>query len=271
MVYRCFGAIVGDIIGSRFEFNNHLSKDFRLFDVGSKPTDDSYLTIAVMAALKVYVGGRSLEEYKEDLVTLFKFFVRTYPDGDYGGRFYDWALSDSNKPYGSFGNGAAMRVSPCAYVGRTLQEALDLAKATTEVTHNHPQAFEWVERLTTIIYMLRTKAWNKDTLRAYVKNNFPETCQFTLDEIRDTYYFNETCLGTVPVAVACVLEGEDFEDVIRNAVAIGGDSDTIAAIAGSIAEPLYGIPMSIFRAALPKVPSELRLMVFRFSELVDNI
>ena len=270
MVYRCFGAIVGDTIGSRFEFNNHKNKDFRLFTKESRPTDDSYMTIAVMSALETYIETGDLNLYKEQLIDTFKFFVKVYPDGGYGGRFRKWCMGTSREPYNSLGNGAAMRVSPCAYVGRTLEEVKALTKVTTEATHNHPQALEWADRLTTIIYMLRTKTWDKEALKAYVQNNFPEDCVFELDEIRSFHFFNETCLGTVPVSVACVLEGEDFEDTIRNAIEMGGDSDTIAAIAGSIAEPLYGIPFTLFRDTLVRLPEELRRVTEKFSEFVKT-
>lgn len=271
MSFRCFGAIVGDVIGSRFEFENYRGKDFSLFGPNSLPTDDSFMTVAVMEALSSYATQRNLDWFREQVIDTFKLYYRKYPQGGYGGYFKKWCESDSREPYNSLGNGAAMRVSPCAYISNDLDECLKVAEVTTAVTHNHPSALFWVKHLVTIIYMCRTGAWTLESLRSYVRNNLPTDFQFELDDIREDFFFNETCDGTVPVSIACVLEAKDFEDAIRNAVSLGGDSDTLAAIAGSIAEPLFDIPIPIRQVVTSRLPGTVTTQIRRFSDIVDNL
>lgn len=271
MVYRCFGAIVGDVVGSRFEFNNCKSKEFNLFDQKCLPTDDTYMTAAVMEATQQYLTHRNLELLRVGVINSFHSFYRKYPNGGYGGRFRRWCQTESREPYNSLGNGAAMRVSPCAYISDDLDECLRVAKVVTEVTHNHASALFWVAVLTTIIFNLRTKNWGFPEFKSYVKEALPDWTHATLDEIRDDFLFDETCDGTVPVAIECVLEATSFEDAIRNAISLGGDSDTLAAIAGSIAQPLFGLPESIARATISRLPGGITMTAKRFSEATENI
>jgi len=235
------GAIIGDIVGSRFEWDNHRSKEFELFTQECFATDDSIMTLAI---------GKALLESKNDwkdlgaqAVRCMQEVGRPYPRCGYGGRFWDWMYSDHPKPYNSFGNGAAMRVSACGFVARSLEEAKALSKAVTEVTHNHPEGLKGAEATVVAIYMARTGSTIEEIRDVIDQEYYP--INFTLDEIRDTYAFNETCQDTVPQALEAFFESNSFEDAIRNAISVGGDSDTLAAITGGIAEAYYGVPADL--------------------------
>jgi len=232
------GAIIGDIVGSRFEWNNHRSKDFELFTPECFATDDSIMTLAIGKALMKSKADRS--DLGAQAVCCMQEVGRPYPHCGYGGRFYDWMYSDNPQPYNSFGNGAAMRVSACGFVAASLEEAKMLARRVTEVTHNHPEGIKGAEATAVAIYMARTGC-NMDVIREVIDREY-YPMHFTLDGIRDTYAFNETCQDTVPQALMAFFESASFEDAIRNAVSIGGDSDTLAAITGSVAEAYYGVP-----------------------------
>ena len=236
------GALVGDIVGSRFEFRNSKSKDFDLFTDLSVATDDSVMTLAVASALmrnyreKIDLGEAAVEEMQR--------FGRLYPDAGYGGMFVGWLESDDPRPYNSFGNGAAMRVSPVGWEARNEDEVREWSQTVTAVTHNHPEGLRGAESVAMAIYLLR-QGMNKEQLKARIEKDYGYDLSKTVDEIRPTYSFDVTCQGTVPQAFAAFFDGADFEDVIRNAVSLGGDSDTIAAIAGSIAQPFFGVPDDI--------------------------
>lgn len=232
------GAIIGDIVGSRFEWDNHRSKEFELFTEDCFATDDSIMTLAI---------GKALMESKNDWNNLGEQAVRCmqevgrpYPHCGYGGRFWDWMYSDHPKPYNSFGNGAAMRVSACGFIAKSLEEAKNLSKAVTEVTHNHSEGLKGAEATVVAIYMARNGSSIEEIRDVIDREYYP--MDFTLDEIRDTYAFNETCQGTVPQALEAFFESTCFEDAIRNAISVGGDSDTLAAITGGVAEAYYGVP-----------------------------
>lgn len=231
------GAIIGDIVGSKYEFNNIKSKDFPLFSDDSTYTDDSIMTIAVAKALL-----RSREEkkdFKPILIEEMQAYGRKYPypKGGYGMRFSHW-LSDINpKPYNSFGNGSAMRVSPCGLIAIELYEALSLAKASAEVTHNHPEGIKGAQAVAGAVFLAKQHKEKKE-IADFIRTNF-YNLDFTLEEIRYSYQFNETCQGTVPQAIVAFLESNSFEDAIRNAVSLGGDCDTLTAITGSIAWAYY--------------------------------
>lgn len=239
-----YGAIIGDIVGSRFEWNNIKTKDFDFFSDQCVYTDDSVLTIATFDALQICNGHY---ENLSDIVTeRFRYYGRHYHSCDYGTLFYKWIWSDEPEPYNSWGNGAAMRVSPCAWFGRSLEEVKDLAYKVTCVSHNHPEGLKGAEATTVAIYLARTgktKAEIKEAMNAYYD------IHFTLDEIRPTYRFQGSCQGTVPYALEAFFESTSFEDAIRNAISIGGDSDTLGAITGSIAEAFYGIPEEMIEVA----------------------
>ena len=254
------GAIIGDIIGSRFEFNNVKIKDFELFTEECEPTDDSIMTLALAKAIMNCNGDYS--QLSKETVLCMQELGNLYPDADYGGMFYHWLESDNPQPYNSFGNGSAMRVSPCAFAAKSLDEALTLAKITAEVTHNHPEGIKGAQAVAAAIFMARNGHTISEISR-YVNENFYKI-DFTLDSIRKTYRFDVTCQGSVPQALQAFFESVDFEDAIRNAVSIGGDSDTIAAITGSVAEAYYGIPADIRNESLKYLDKYLLQIVETF-------
>lgn len=230
-----YGAIIGDIVGSVYEFNNIKTKDFPLFSKRSTYTDDSIMTIAVAKAL---VHSRDNQtSFKAALIRYMREYGKQYPYAGYGGMFAQWLTTDAPMPYNSFGNGSAMRVLPCGLIAVTLQEALDLAKASAEVTHNHPEGIKGAQATAAAVFLAKYGK-SKDEIKEYVEDNF-YNLNMTLNDIRPNYYFNETCQETVPQAIIAFLESESYEDAIRNAVSLGGDSDTLAAITGSIAWAFY--------------------------------
>lgn len=244
------GAIIGDIVGSRFELDfdeeNFKSKDFKLFTKRSSFTDDSVLSIAICDALMRSKADHS--DLSEQAAASMRSIGREYPRCGYGGMFWEWLYSSDPKPYNSFGNGAAMRVSACGYVGISIEEVKALSKAVTEVTHNHPEGIKGAEAVAVAVFLARTGRSMTEIRDYIVKNYYP--LDFTLNDIRETYQFNETCQGTVPQALEAFFESTDFEDAVRNAISIGGDSDTLAAITGSVAEAYYGVPKSIRERAV---------------------
>lgn len=254
------GAIIGDIVGSRFEWNNHKDKEFELFTEDCRMTDDSIMTLAVAKALleteKAMESVAEGQERKSDYFSLLKkmsiqymqAFGRRYPDCGFSRAFYQWIVSEDPQPYNSYGNGAAMRISPVAYVGRTEKEIQDLSETVTGVSHNHAEGLKGAESTATATFMARSGS-SKDEIRNWIAENY-YPLDFTLDGIRNSYRFTTDCQATVPQAIAAFLESTSFEDAIRNAVSLGGDSDTLAAIAGAIAEAHYGIPEGIKNRAL---------------------
>jgi type I restriction enzyme M protein len=240
------GAIVGDIVGSRFEFNNHRSKDFELFTADCFATDDSIMTLAIAKA--IMEARKSNADLGETAVKYMREIGQKYPGCGYGGNFFHWMFSDNPKPYNSFGNGSAMRISPAGFVAASEQEAIELAKALTEVTHNHPEGIKGAVAVSKAVFLARNGA-SKSQIKSEIENNcYP--LNFTIDEIRKSYEFNETCQETVPQAIKCFLESESFEDALRIGVSLGGDTDTVCAITGSIAEAFYGIDEHIKEKAL---------------------
>lgn len=258
-----FGAIIGDIIGSRFEWNNIKSKDFALFTDKCRFTDDSVMTLAVACAIEECAG--EYDDLSSLAVKYMKMFGRKYPNAGYGNRFYRWLMSEENEPYNSFGNGAGMRVSPVGFCARTIDEAKELSYKVTAVTHNHLEGIRGAEAVTLAVYLARMKK-SKDEIRAYICDNY-YNLDFTLDEIRENYSFDVTCQGSIPQAIMAFLESDNFEDCIRNAISIGGDSDTIAAIAGGIAEAYYGIPDKIKNGAITYLDDYLRTIINNFYSL----
>ena len=240
------GAIIGDTVGSIYEFDNIKTKDFELFSSNSVPTDDSILTFAT--ADWILHGGESWKYYVK--------YAHEYecPMGGYGGgfiRYVQKALVEGKaEPYNSCGNGSAMRVGPVGWAFETKEEILAKAKESAECTHNHPEGIKGAQATALAIFMAR-KGASKDEIKSTIESEFGYNLNFTLDELRPAYSWNypgaALCQGTVPQAIRCVLEATDFEDALRNAVSLGGDSDTLACIAGSIAEPLFGIPKKIYK------------------------
>ncbi len=259
------GAIIGDIVGKRFEWNNIKTKEFALFVPGvSEMTDDSIMTMATAEALMRTRPDSFAEDYHDKFTTEYAWFGQNYPHRGYGGSFSEWIHSRDHKPYYSCGNGSAMRVSPVAWVSRSLEECELLAKYSAEVTHDHPDGIAGAQATAGACYLALHGA-SKEDIKAYVENYYP--IDFTLDEIRPDYYyghFQGLNAGTVPYAVEAFLESTDFEDCIRNTISIGGDSDTLAAISGAIAEAYYGVPEDLWREARLYMDTESRNRVRRF-------
>jgi ADP-ribosylglycohydrolase len=244
------GALVGDIVGSLYEFDNHRSKDFPFFGETADFTDDSVLTAAVADAL---LNGHPPQ------VAIYHWSLR-YPGRGYGGAFSRWLEAGDLAPYGSWGNGAAMRVSPAALIASTLEEALATARRVTEVTHDHPEGIKGALATAHAIFLARCNA-GAGAIRREIELHYGYDLDRSVDMIRPGYRFDESSQRTVPEAIVCALEARDFEDAIRNAISIGGDSDTLAAIAGPIAEARFGIPDDIAREALERVSPEMREVV----------
>ena len=236
-----YGAILGDIIGSPFEFDRgNKTKEFDLFTKGCDFTDDSVMTIAVGEALLAVGAEATVKEIEEALVTNMQDWGKRYPYAGYGGRFRYWLRESNPKPYGSYGNGSAMRVSAAGWLYDSLERTREVARATANVTHNHPEGIKGAESTASAIYMARN-GFSKEEIKEYIEREFHYNLDRTLDEIRPGYHMDETCQRTVPEAIIAFLESKDFEDAIRNAVSLGGDTDTLGAITGSIAEAFYGI------------------------------
>lgn len=257
------GAIVGDIVGSRFEWDNIKIKEFEFITCDCSVTDDSIMSLAVAKA--ILDCRENLEKLSDTVVLYMQSIGRHYPDCGYGGMFYNWIYSDTPLPYYSFGNGAAMRVSACGFAATSLEQAKQLSRKVTEVTHNHPEGIKGAEATVTAIYLARTGK-NISEIRDYINSHY-YPMNFTLDSIREDYKFNETCQATVPQAIMAFLESSCFEDAIRNAVSIGGDSDTLAAITGGIAETYYGIPVDIRKHALTFLDERLLKILINFENI----
>lgn len=272
------GAIIGDIVGSRFEGSNHKSKEFQLFTSDCRPTDDSIMTLAVGKAIleakktRYTIDNKGAYDYIDYnvLETLAVQYMqqigRHYPDCGYGGNFIEWIFSDDPEPYNSFGNGAAMRVSAAGFAGVTEMDALELSKRVTKVSHNHKEGLKGAEAVTLAIYMAR-KGLSKSSIYSRINADY-YSLDFKLDDIRSTYTFDVTCQGSVPQAIKAFIEATSFEDALRTAVSIGGDSDTIAAITGSISEAFYGVPISIKREALSYLDDHLLKLYMEWQSFI---
>ena len=250
------GAICGDIIGSVYERDNIKNKEFELFDEECRFTDDTVMTIAVSKACREYMENRNAKQFEDNCIKYMQKLGRENGKAGYGGRFIYWLIEDNPKPYYSYGNGSAMRVSPVGWTANTLKEAEELAKASAEVTHNHPDGIAGAQAVAGSIWLLRNGK-SKEDIKKYVEAYYYDL-DFSIDEIRPTYRFDVSCKGSVPEAIKCFLEGNDFEDCIRNAISIGGDSDTIGAITGSLAEAYYGIPEEIKEKAFTYLTPEFK-------------
>lgn len=257
------GAIMGDMIGAPYEFDmGNKTKDFPLFNRESQFTDDSVMTIAVAEALMDTIG-KSDDEIRTALVKSMQKWGRRYPNAGYGGMFYRWLREENPKPYGSFGNGSAMRVSSAGWLFGTLAETRHIARLTAEVTHNHLEGIKGAEVTASAIFLAR-KGSSKEEIKDYIIKEFGYDLSRTCDEIRPEYHHVETCQQTVPEAVTAFIEGTDFEDVIRTAVSLGGDCDTLTCIAGSIAEAFYGIPSEMIKECRKRLPEDMLSVIDRF-------
>ncbi|MCL2025212.1 MAG: ADP-ribosylglycohydrolase family protein [Leptospirales bacterium] len=249
------GAIAGDIIGSAFEWNNIKTVDFELFCNESTFTDDSVLTLATMDAI---IKNKSYTE-------AYQLFGKNYPNKGYGSHFSSWIYSETPKPYNSWGNGSAMRVTPIGWYANSLNDVMAEAQKSAEVTHNHPEGIKGAQSTAIAVYMARTGK-NKDEIKKFIMDTFRYNLERKIDDIRPGYEFDVSCQGSVPEAIIAFLESADFESAIRLAISIGGDSDTIACITGGIAEAYYQIiPESIIENVLNILPKELASIVEEFS------
>ena len=264
-----FGAILGDIIGSPYEFDRgNKSKEFPLFSSESHFTDDTVMTIAVAEALMDCAPGSTDtdNEIRQKLVDSMRKYGKLYPDAGYGGRFMVWLNLDP-KPYNSYGNGSAMRVSPVAWLYNDMETVRRMARLSADVTHNHPEGIKGAEATASAIFLART-GHSKSEIKAYVEQEFGYNLNRTCDEIRPAYFHVESCQETVPEAITAFLEGNDFEDVIRTAVSLGGDCDTLTAIAGSIAEGFYGVSDELKAECKQRLDSRLLSVVERFQKRI---
>lgn len=238
------GAIIGDIVGSRFEFNNTSDFNFELFTAECDYTDDTICTIAVADAI---LSGKP---YEDAMLAWCRKYP--YPMGSYGGSFSRWIHSANPQPYNSFGNGSAMRVSAVGWLHDTEEEVLEQAKLSAEITHNHPEGIKGAQAVALAIYLCR-KGMSKEAMLEELKRYYPTFVEPKLGQNA----FNETCQGTLPICLGIIEKATDFEEAIRYAIAVGGDSDTIGAIVGSIAEALWGIPEEIRAKAIEYLPAEM--------------
>jgi ADP-ribosylglycohydrolase len=250
-----WGAIAGDIIGSPYEGRPIKVKEFPLFSVSSRPTDDSVLTVATMDAL---LYGRSYAES-------YKRYGQAYPHAGYGGSFRRWLFSESYEPYGSFGNGSAMRVSPVGRACDSAERVLAEARASAACTHDHPEGIKGAQATALALFRARTGA-SKGAIAAEIEERFGYDLSRSLAEIRPQYRFDPTCQGSVPEALIAFLEGEDWEDTVRGAVSLGGDSDTLACIAGAVAEAWFGpLPEEILAEVRTRLSQALTRCVEEFA------
>lgn len=256
-----YGAILGDIIGSPFEFDRgDKTKNFDLFSKGCGFTDDSVMTIAVGEALLAVGPEAAVKEIEDAVASNMQDWGRRYPHAGYGGRFRHWLKEKNPKPYRSYGNGSAMRVSAAGWLYDSIERTREVARATANVTHNHPEGIKGAEATASAIYMARNGS-SKEEIKAYIEREFHYNFDRTLDEIRPGYHMDETCQRTVPEAIIAFLESKDFEDAVRNAVSLGGDTDTLGAITGSIAEAFYGIPAVLIAECKSRIDKGLMTAV----------
>lgn len=249
------GAIIGDMVGAPWEFRRITTKDFPLFNDRNGITDDSIMTVAVAdALLHDKDPAETMREWARK--------VRPAPHlGGYGKKFFSWLAAPTvQAPYGSFGNGGAMRVSPAAWLAHSLDECLELAHKVTEVSHDHPEGLKGALATAHAVWLARNGA-EAGAIRAALESAYGYDFSLSVEGFRSVHEYNETAPGTVPPAIVCALESEDFEDALRNAVSMGGDADTLAAIAGSVAEALHGIPDVMIESALPHVPDVMREVI----------
>jgi ADP-ribosylglycohydrolase len=250
------GAIAGDIIGSVYEARPIKTMKFPLFHPRSRFTDDTVLTVALADSLM----------HGTPFVGLLKQYYRAYPHAGYGGSFHKWAQSEDSRPYNSWGNGSAMRVSPVGFASSTLENVLSQAQQSAEVTHDHPEGIKGAQAVASAVFLART-GQSKEQIKNYVERAFGYDLDTTLDEIRPTYEFLVSCQKSVPQAIRAFLESDNFEDAVRKAISLGGDSDTLACMAGGIAQAFYGgVPEVITSRVYELLDNRLGDVTRRFTE-----
>lgn len=257
------GAIIGDIVGSVYEFDNTKDYNFHLLTPRSRFTDDTVMTLAVAKWLT-----EDKTHSHEYLVQCMRELGLKYPLAGYGGNFLRWLAQSNPQPYNSWGNGSGMRVSPVAFYAHSLEETLELAKTSAEVTHNHPEGIKGAQAIAAVAFLAR-QGNTKEELREYLETTFGYDLHRTIEDIRSGYTYDMSCMGSVPEAVIAFLDGQDFESTIRNAISIGGDSDTIAAMAGGIAQAAYGVPKALSGYCFGCLAPELRHILDAFEDKVS--
>lgn len=265
-----YGAILGDIIGSPYEFDmGNKTKTFPLFSKNSIFTDDTVMTLAVAEGFMNAGLGADEQEIKNSIISSMQKLGALYPHAGYGIRFSSWLTDDDPRPYNSYGNGSAMRVSSVAWLFNDISSVRRAARLSAEVTHNHPEGIKGAEATASAIFLARAGC-SKEEIKAYMEDEFDYALNRTCDEIRPTYHHVESCMETVPEAITAFLEGTDFEDVIRTAVSLGGDCDTLTAIAGSIAEGFYKIPLELKEECPNRLPEDLLAILRRYDAFVSQ-
>lgn len=265
-----YGAILGDMIGSPYEFDmGSKTKDFPLFSCNSTFTDDTVMTIAIADTFLDEALSMDEEIIRKQLIASMQRYGKRYPHAGYGGMFRRWLRSSNPLPYGSYGNGSAMRVSSVGWLFNDLGMVRYIARLSAEVTHNHPEGIKGAEATATAIFLARTGS-TKAEIKAYIENVFGYDLSRTCDEIRPGYHHVESCQETVPEAITAFLEGESFEDVIRTAVSLGGDCDTLTCISGAIAEGFYGVPEELKQECRNRLPEQLWKVLQCFDEYVNR-
>lgn len=262
------GAVIGDIVGSTHEFVQTKSTDFDFYTDNNHYTDDSVMTIAVAD----WLISTPKPVSNDTLPFIMRKWGNRYPWAGYGGMFKRWLVSPyeaDQRPYNSFGNGAGMRVSACGFFAQSLDEALHLAKLSAEVSHNHPEGIKGAQTIASAIFLARQQM-HKDKIRTYIEQTFGYDLSRTCDDIRPDYEFDVTCQGSCPEAIIAFLESNDFEDAIRLAISLGGDSDTIGAMTGGIAAAYYGIPDKLARKALEYLPEEMVEVLKEFARVINR-
>ena len=262
-----FGAILGDIIGQPYEFNRSpKTKKFPLFSKNPRFTDDTVMTIAICDG--ILKAGLDADEntMKTAMITSMQLWGHKYPHAGYGRKFYVWLACEDTKPYGSYGNGSAMRVSSVGWLFDTLERSREVARWSAEITHNHPEGIKGAESIASVIWMARNGK-SKDEIKDYIMKEFGYDLSRTCDEIRPGYRHVESCMETCPEAITAFLEGEDFEDVIRTAVSLGGDCDTLTCITGGMAEAFYGVPEGFKQECISRLPDEFLEVIDQFNTM----
>lgn len=260
-----YGAILGDMIGSPYEFvNNFKTKNFELFTDETEFTDDTIMTIAIADALTSIRPNSDDYTIKKQIIECMHTWGNEYSNVGFGHKFFLWIIKKDTKPYGSWGNGSAMRVSSVGWLFDSLEETRRYARLTAEVTHNHPEGIKGAEATASAIFLARTGK-SKSEIKDYIISEFGYDLSQTCDQIRQWYKFDESCQGTVPMAITAFLEGSDFEDAIRNAVSLGGDADTLACITGGIAEAYYDIPKNMIEECKKRLPLDAFYVIFQFN------
>ena len=265
-----YGAILGDIIGSPYEFDRSgKTKDFPLFSPASRFTDDTVMTVAVADAFLEVSAEESDDVIRRKLIHSMQKFGRAYPEIGYGARFLNWLFTEDPQPCGSWGNGSAMRVCAAGWLFDDMNTVLRMARLSADVSHNHPEGIKGAQATASAIFLARTGS-SKAAIRNYIETTFGYDLRRSCDEIRPDYHHVASCQETVPEAITAFLEGTDFEDVIRTAVSLGGDCDTLTCIAGSMAEAFYGVPDALKEQCLARIGDDLRHVLYQFHRRISD-